>query len=213
MNRPDLRGQAFGHLTVTGFAGIHNKQAAWYCDCSCGAKRVVGEYNLKRGIAQSCGHTRSKGGTVNGKRTPEYTAWENMISRCERPSAINFDNYGERGIAVCERWRRGVPGATGFECFVADMGTKLSSKHSLDRIDTEKGYAPENCRWATRKEQAWNRRTTRWVIVEGKKIPFEECFKLLKVKRTLFFALTKNKTPVLEALKVAARVKLDVALP
>lgn len=84
--------------------------------------------------------------------TPEYIAWQNMIARCENPNHAAFDNYGGRGIHVCVAWRES------FEAFFAHVGTKPSCAHSIDRIDNDRGYEPGNVRWATKSEQAKNRR-------------------------------------------------------
>lgn len=92
---------------------------------------------------------------IDGKRRtefPEYAIWNGIINRCTNPANGNFADYGGRGITVCDRWRQD------FANFYADMGSRPSRKHSVDRIDNDKGYSPDNCRWATPVEQARNKR-------------------------------------------------------
>ena len=85
---------------------------------------------------------------------PLYYTWANMLSRCTNPNTPNFSDYGGRGVTVCERWHH-------FKNFAIDMGKRPSKQHSLDRIDNDKGYSPENCKWSTRQEQNSNKRTYR----------------------------------------------------
>jgi hypothetical protein len=102
------------------------------------------------------GHTRGHA------MTPEYTAWMSMRRRCEDPRGPMFRHYGGRGISVCRRWRKS------FEAFLADVGPRPSPLHSLDRIDNDRNYEPGNVRWATRIEQASNKRTSRLIEYRGR---------------------------------------------
>jgi hypothetical protein len=93
-------------------------------------------------------HGHAQGGTTSH----EYSIWSTMIQRCTNPKNKRYEYYGGRGITVCERW------ISSFENFIEDMGYKPSSKHSIDRIDNNKGYSPDNCRWGTIQEQSRNKR-------------------------------------------------------
>ncbi|WCS27247.1 hypothetical protein LOK46_10640 [Methylobacterium sp. NMS14P] len=99
-----------------------------------------------------------------GATTAEYEAWRKARQRCENPKNPRYASYGGRGIQVCERWRD-------FAAFFADMGSRPTPAHQLDRKDNDKGYEPGNCRWATPAEQMVNRRNTRFVEVDGKQVP------------------------------------------
>lgn len=97
----------------------------------------------------------SKPGNIkHGKTgTPEYFTWQSLFFRCNNPASKSYHRYGGRGITICDRWR----GRNGFANFLADMGTRPSSKHSLDRINNDNNYEPSNCRWVTSHAQAVNR--------------------------------------------------------
>lgn len=95
---------------------------------------------------------------------PEYSVWQGMKRRCDNPNFKQFHQYGGRGIKVCDRW------LNDFHAFLSDMGPRPSPFHTIDRIDVDKGYTPENCRWATRKEQARNIRKNRYVEHNGKRV-------------------------------------------
>lgn len=167
----DLTGSVFGRLRVLGFVERVGNHKLWACQCECGNRVKANGSNLVCGNTSSCGclHTevvvRDKtkhGFSRKGNRTAEYTAYNTMLARCKRPQSRNVHYI--RGIRVCDRWQYGQDGKSGFECFIADMGIRPSKDHSIDRINNDGNYEPENCRWATRSQQAAN--TTRNVYVE-----------------------------------------------
>jgi hypothetical protein len=120
----------------------------------------------------------------------EYRAWLNMRSRCYNPTYIHYHRYGERGIKVCNRWRNSFPN------FLADMGKRPSPAHSLDRIDNDKSYSPENCQWATRKEQQRNRHDNALVEWNGEIKGMSDWADLWGMARqTLYERIVRRKWP------------------
>mgnify|MGYP001126284163 CR=1 FL=1 len=101
-------------------------------------------------------------------RSPEYRAWQTMRLRCTDPSNAAFPSYGGRGITICDRWMQSV------SAFIEDMGRKPTPLHEIDRIDNDRGYEPSNCRWATRKENSRNRRSSRILTVNGETLTVAE---------------------------------------
>lgn len=106
------------------------------------------------------GRPKIHGDASKGVLVPEYSAWCRMLERCRRPTHPSWPNYGGRGITVCARWES-------YQAFLADMGRRPSAGHSLERINNDLGYSPENCRWATREEQQRNKRTNRLITAFG----------------------------------------------
>lgn len=157
----NLTGRIFGKLIVLQPYGIHeNRGICWECACQCGKKVVVPSGNLVGRNTQSCGCSRimtlkakftTHGEARVSERSPEFTTWAGMKTRCTNPNTKCWPHYGGRGIKVCERWME-------FRNFLSDMGRKPSPKHSLGRIDNDGNYEPRNCRWETQKQQQKNRR-------------------------------------------------------
>jgi len=163
----DLTGQVFGRLTVVSYAGVTRHKSYWNVLCDCGEERRVGAAMLKRGTTRSCGclhrELLSKRMIKHGesRSSAEYSAWKAMCRRCKDSNMKHFHNYGGRGIKVCRRWES-------YESFLQDMGRKPTLDHSIDRIDNDGDYCPENCRWATQKEQSRNQRSNRILTYRGK---------------------------------------------
>ena len=147
-------GSTHGRLTILGYSSNGSHPLA-LVRCTCGTEKAVQVDNLAR--THSCGCIRReqlvKRSTTHGMtHTPEYRTWADMIDRCTRTTQKAFEQYGGRGITVCQAW------LDSFQNFFTYMGPRPTPKHTLDRIDNEKGYSPDNCRWATAKEQRINQR-------------------------------------------------------
>lgn len=163
MKRIDRTGQVFGHWTVVRFHSKYGScDARWLCRCVCGAEKLVIYRSLTSGRSQSCGcltiNLRIGKLTKHGYAgTPTYKSWHAMIQRCQGKGG--HEQYVANGITVCKEW-------LDFSKFLSDMGDRPEGT-SLDRIDGNKGYCKENCRWATHVQQMNNKKTNVKGVVDG----------------------------------------------
>jgi hypothetical protein len=157
MKKIELTGLRFGQLVVLREAAPDaRREAKWFCACDCGETCVVLSGNLRKGNTRSCGCVRKEVTAARSvkhgmSKTLMFFAWEQMKQRCYNPRNHKFKDYGARGITVCDQWRES------FAAFLADMGERPPGK-SIDRRENDGNYEPGNCRWATRLEQAANKR-------------------------------------------------------
>lgn len=158
----DISGQRFYKLTAIRVVEGRSKQGhvRWLVKCDCGTEKIVFGYCLIHKKVKSCGCLINKSKISHGMyNTPEYMAWRSMKSRCSNKKDAAFVHYGARGIRVCDQWKS-------FENFYKDMGERPTGK-SLDRIDNNGPYSPDNCRWATAKQQVRNTRVTTYYEYDG----------------------------------------------
>lgn len=185
MNGKDIAGRKFGRLTAIKLTGKQNRKNLWLCRCECGKETIVTASHLLAGHTKSCGCLASENAAKASKikntkhglhKSRIYRAWINMRARCLNPKEQHYPDYGGRGIKICQRW------LNSFKNFLDDMGAPPEGT-SLDRIDVNGDYCPDNCRWASNEVQANNRRNTVYLEYQGKTKPLSVWAKEMKIKR------------------------------
>lgn len=163
----DLTGYSFGRLTVISEAGSTRQGLRWLCQCTCGKSTTVAAEAIVSSRTKSCGCLRNEKSSArqrkhgqSGSANKAYTAWAQMRRRCLVKQSANYKHYGARGITICPQWDN-------FAVFAQDMGVPKIGL-SLERIDNNRGYSPDNCRWATQTDQQRNKRTTKLNIVDAR---------------------------------------------
>lgn len=163
----------------------------WLCRCGCRAEREVQEGRLLSGTFSDCKCPRKFHGCW---RTRAYTSWSQMKSRCSNPNTPHYHRYGGRGIKVCDRWK------DSFQNFLEDMGQPPGKGYTLDRMDNNGDYTPENCRWATKKEQARNTQQLRLFTINGETRCLTEWCEIYNAKFKTVEARLKYGWDILNAL-------------
>jgi hypothetical protein len=179
----DLTGKKVNRLTV--LRKVESDKYGhprWLCRCDCGNETVVWGSELRRGRIQSCGcWKKERMGELNKKHGHKndrlYNTWAGMIQRCENPKAHNYKDYGGRGISVCEEWHD-------FMCFFRwSMENGYNDDLTIDRINNDAGYEPDNCRWTTYKTQANNKRNNHFLTYNGETHTISEWSKITGIDK------------------------------
>ena len=206
MGKPlrDLTGQTFTDLVVLERVERQGRStgAWWSCKCQCGTIKSLPSSDLLSGRIASCGCRRrrlaSTRATTHGKTgSRTFRIWQAMKTRCSNPRARNWQRYGGRGIAVCERW-------LSFDAFLMDMG-EAPDGYSLDRVDNDGCYEPANCRWATRLQQANNTSANVFIEFDGMRLSRSEWERRLGLGKTTIRSRLRSGLAVEKALVPLAR--------
>lgn len=204
----DLTGKRFGRLTVIGRADNKGKISVWKCRCDCGTEKDIMSSHLRYGRIVSCGcQSRERIAKLNlthGKsKTRLYNIWTGIKTRCYDKNCSSYKNYGERGIIMCDEW---IDNYEAFESWAESKGYR--DDLSIERIDVNGNYCPENCRWATHKEQSNNTRRNIKVDYQGETLTLKELSEKLKIDyKRLFKAYRDYGMNLQESIEYAAYLR------
>ena len=163
----DISGRTFGRLTAIAPVEMTKaRMTKWLCICDCGSEVVTLIASLNNGNTKSCGCLQkevvTQRNTTHGMcHSPEYGVWSALINRCRNPNDKGYKNYGGRGIDVCKEWYS-------FDAFIVDMGERPYPEDTIERVNNNHGYSPDNCQWVTQKVQMRNTRRNRILTFNGK---------------------------------------------
>lgn len=188
----DLTNLKFNRWTVVARAlsNTSHGHPKWVCFCDCGKAKEVSGSDLKSGKSKSCGClsielVKKREITHNMSKSPEFSIWAGILSRCNNPNSSSYMFYGGRGIRCCDRWIK-------FENFFEDMGNRPSKEHSIERINLNGDYTPENCKWATKTEQSRNRRNNKFLTINGKTKILQDWLSDFGIKKGTYYARLKR---------------------
>lgn len=185
-SRTELLNKRFGHLTVISFDHCDKEKdyrMYWNCKCDCGNEKIIDGHSLKRGGCNSCGHCRSIWAEPPESSERLYNVYRSMKSRCLCKTSASYRHYGGRGISVCPEW---IDNYKNFKQWAYQNGYDENAPYgelTIDRIDVNGDYCPENCRWITIQEQLLNKRDTVYLTIDNCTKPLETWCKEYKIRR------------------------------
>lgn len=209
----DLTGQRLGRLLVIEkYEGkLYDGRTAWRCKCDCGNICLATTKVLRNGDKQSCGCLRREmlternykhGGSVRNQQERLYHIWLDILRRCKNPKRRNYKDYGGRGIKVCEEWENSY---LSFRTWALNNG--YNDTLTIDRIDNNGNYCPENCRWVTMKEQNNNKRNNHYITYNGETHTVSEWLEITGIKHSTMYQRLRNGWSIEEALTTPVQVK------
>lgn len=176
----DITSQKFNKLTAINYEGNEK----WLFQCECGKQIIRKASDVKRGAIQSCSRICTTG---NSSKHPLYQTWDGIKKRCYQKNATGYNNYGARGIKMCNEWKES------FWNFVKDMGKKPFKACSIERLDNNENYCKDNCTWASSKEQSENKRNNIYIVYKNETYTLYTLCKLLNLKHsTVYWRLKKS---------------------